>query len=170
MEHTSFMVDFFSTKQQIYCVNVPRLDKLRAVLSYLSKWKAGISRNEEFLSFKLWSDLQAMVLDITSLVNIKLKRLPGTTMKPAVLNHDVVENHFCQLRSANGQNENPTYLLTQATQNAVTFGQRTINSKCNTDSTVGNTFTELPKQSLFSQKNIKNVVKHQRFVLHYYKS
>ena len=149
------MVDFFSTKHLIYTVNDPRLEKLRGVLSYFSEWRAGISRSEEFLSSKLWFDLQAMILGIISLVNTKLKRFPGTTIKPAVLNQDVVENHFCQLRSANGQNENPTYLLTQATQNAVIFGQRTISSKCNTGTKVGNTFTELPKQNLFSQKKEK---------------
>ena len=81
--------------------------------------EAGISKSEEFLSSKLWFDLQAMILGIISLVSTKLKRFPGTTIKRAVLNQDVVENHFCQMQSANDQNENPTYLLTQATQNAV---------------------------------------------------
>ncbi len=59
-------------------------------------------------------------------MRIKLKRFPGSTIKPAILNQDVVENHFCQLRAANGQNENPTYWLTQATQNAIIFGDSTL--------------------------------------------
>ena len=95
-----------------------------------------------------------MILGIISLINIKLKRFPGTAIKPAVLNQDVVENHFCQLRSANGQNENPTYLLTQATQNSVIFGQQTISGKCNTGALVGNTFTELPKHSAKRNKEL----------------
>ena len=149
------MVDFFSTKNLIYTVNDSRLEKLRGVLSYFSEWRAGISRGEEFLSSKLWFDLQAMILGIISLVNTKLKRFPETTIKPAALNQDAVENHFCQLRSANGQKENRTCLLTQATQNAVIFGQRTISCKYNTGTKAGNTFTELPKQNLLSQKKEK---------------
>ena len=147
-----FSSSFSSTKHQLYDANDTRLQRLCSVLSYFSEWKTKISKNDEFLSSKLWFDLQAMILGTISLVRIKLKRFPGSTIKPAILNQDVVENHFCQLRAANGQNENPTYRLTQATQNAITFGQRTISSKCNTGAAVSSTFTDLPKEGLFSAK------------------
>lgn len=159
LEHTSFMVDFFSTKHQIYDANDTRLQKLRSILSYFSKWKSGCSNNDEFLSAKLWFDLQAMILGMISLVRIKLTRFPGSTIKPAILNQDVVENHFCQLRAANGQNENPSYLLTQGTQNAIIFGQRMLSKKCNTGATVNNSYTELPRERLFF---VKNKVKSQK--------
>ncbi len=68
------------------------------------------------------------------------------------MNQDVVENHFSHLRGANGQNENPTYLLATATQNSVIFGQSTISKKCNTGGSATNSFTELPKEKLFSKK------------------
>lgn len=86
-------------------------------------------------------------------------RYPGSVIKPAVLNQDIVENHFCQLRAANGQNENPTYLLTQGTQNSIVFGQRTISKKCNTGTAENDSFTELPKQKLFSAENKKGIQK-----------
>lgn len=153
MEHTSFIVDFFSSKNQIYDPNDTRLQKLHSILTYFSNWKSTCTKNDEFVSAKLWFDIQAMILGIISIVRIKLRRFPGSTIKPAILNQDVVENHFCQLRSANGQNENPSYLLTQGTQNAIIFGQRTLSKKCNTGTTVNDTFTDLPRQRLFSGKN-----------------
>ena len=55
-----------------------------------------------------------MVLGMISLVKITLSKYPGSMIKPAVVNQDVVENHFCQLKVANGQNDNPSYRLVQA--------------------------------------------------------
>ena len=152
LQHTSFMVEFFSSKQAIYDANDTRLQSLRSTLSYFSTWKASALKSDEFVSSKLWFDLQAMILGMISLVRVKLSKFPGSIIKPAVINQDVVENHFCQLRAANGQNENPTYLLTQATQNSIVFGQRTISKKCNTGTAENSSFTELPKDKLFSAK------------------
>ena len=153
LQHTSFMVEFFSSKQAIYDVNDIRLQSLQSTLSYFSQWKANVSKSNEFVSCKLWFDLQAMILGMISLVKVKLTKFPESIVKPAIINQDVVENHFCQLRAANGQNENPTYLLTQATQNSIIFGQRTISKKCNTGTLENSSFTELPKEKLFNAKN-----------------
>ena len=51
------------------------------------------------------------------------------------MNQDVVENHFCPLRAANGQNENPTYALAEAIQNSVIFGQSATSRKSDTGCT-----------------------------------
>ena len=153
LQHTSFMVEFFSTKQAIYDFNDTRLQSLRSTLAYFLKWKESVSKNDEFFSSKLWFDLQAMILGMISVVRVKLQRFPGSVIKPAILNQDIVENHFCQLRAVNGQNENPTYLLTQGTQNSIIFGQRFISQKCNTGTDANNSFAELPKDNLFSVKN-----------------
>ena len=69
------------------------------------------------------------------------------------MNKDVFENPFWHLRAANGQNKNPPYLMTQGTQNAIIFGQRTLSKKCNSGATVNNTYTELPRDRLFTAKN-----------------
>ena len=154
LKHTSFLVDFFSTKHQIYDPNDSRLQRLLSVLTFFSEWKSGVSCDKEFISSKLWFDLQSLILGTISLIQIKLTHFPGSTIKPAIINQDVVENHFCQLRAANGQNENPTYLLTQATQNAVIFGQSTTSTKCNTHgSSSKDCFTDLLRNKLFSTKN-----------------
>jgi hypothetical protein len=105
----------------------------------------GSDQRKEFVSSKLWFDLQSMILGFGAMVKTKLSRFPGTLIKPAIINQDVVENHFSQLRGANGQNENPTYQLAQGTQNSIIFGQTTLSKKCNTGGTTNNSFDGLPK-------------------------
>jgi len=65
------------------------------------------------------------------MVAIKLKAFPQSAIKPAIVNQDVVENHFCQVRACNGQNNNPTYRLQETAQNSIRFGQTTIGRKSN---------------------------------------
>ena len=114
LKHTSHMVELFSDKHAIYHINDTRLQNLHAALHFFSEWKEQSLQTRthvEFISDKLWFDLQSMILGFISLVGAKLARFPGTIRKPSIMNRDIVENHFSQLRAANGQNENPTYLL-----------------------------------------------------------
>jgi hypothetical protein len=76
-----------------------------------------------FVSDKLWFDLQSMCIGFKSLVSIKLQNFPNSVVKPAIVNQDCVENHFCQVRASYGQNNNPTFLQQQSVQNSVRFGQ-----------------------------------------------
>lgn len=136
-----------------------RLSKLLGVLRYFSNWKESVLAESEFISYKLWFDIQSMVLGFTSLVKIKLARFPGSFIKPAIVNQDVLENHFCQLRGANGQNDNPSYRLVQATQNSVIFGQTTVSRKCNTGYSKNTSFTNLPKHHIFGRKRTESKTK-----------
>ena len=61
------------------------------------------------------------------MVSYQLSKFPDAVVRPAIVNQDA----FSQLRGANVQNENPTYILTQSTQNAVIFGQSIISRKSN---------------------------------------
>ena len=114
-----------------------------------------MSAENEFISSKLWFDIQSMIFGFISIVKTKLNRFPGSLVKPAILNQDVLENHFSQLRGANGQNDNPSYQQVQATQNSVIFGQTTVSRKCNTGCTKNNSFVQLPKDKVF-EKSSKN--------------
>jgi hypothetical protein len=78
-------------------------------------------------------------------VQTKLSRFPGSTVKPAIANQDVVENHFSQLRSANGQNNNPTYQAVLGMQNSVILGQTSISKKSNTGIAKNTSFADFPK-------------------------
>ena len=147
------MVELFSDKQAVFHVKDNRILKLQQALQYFRNWKLNATTSKEFLSDKSWFDLQSMILGFISLVKSKLARFPGSFIKPAIINQDVVENHFCQLRGANGQNDNPTYQMVQGTQNSVIFGQTAISKKCNTGSTTKNvSFAGLPKEKLFSRR------------------
>ncbi|CAB3996459.1 Hypothetical predicted protein, partial [Paramuricea clavata] len=153
LTHTSVMVELFSDKYAIFHVKDNRILKLQRALQYFHNWKLNAITSKEFLSYKSWFDLQSMILGFISLVKSKLARFPGSCIKPAIVNQDVVQNHFCQLRGANGQNDNPTYQMVQGTQNSVIFGQTTISKKCNTGTTTKNvSFTGLPKEKLFSRR------------------
>ena len=65
------------------------------------------------------------------MVAVKLRIFPQSVVKPAIVNQDCVENHFCQVRACNGQNNNPTYYQQQSTQNSIRFGQSAISRKSN---------------------------------------
>lgn len=72
-----------------------------------------------------------MIFGFQALVSIKLKEYPQAVIKPAIINQDLVENHFCQIRACNGQNNNPTWRLQESAQNTVRYGQTTISRKSN---------------------------------------
>jgi hypothetical protein len=152
LKHTSSMVELFSDKHAIYDVNDARLKDLETALRFFSDWKQQVTKGNQFFSEKLWFDLQSMIHGFTSIVQTKLSRFPGSTIKPAIANQDVVENHFSQLRSANGQNDNPTYQAVQGTQNSIIFGQTSISKKSNTGVAKNTSFADLPKQHLFSSR------------------
>lgn len=83
--------------------------------------------NKKFISSKLWFDLKSMCLGFQSLVHYKLVKHPSSVIKPAIVNQDCAENHFCQIRSCNGQNDNRTFLQQQSSQNSIQVGQTTVN-------------------------------------------
>ena len=146
------IVELFSDKHAISHVKDIRLLKLQRALQYFAEWKSSTSSPKEFLSEKTWFDLQSMVFGFISMVKSKFAHFPGSLIKPAIVNQDVVENHFSQLRGANGQNDNPTYQTVQGTQNSVILGQTTISKKCNTGNTKNDSFSGLPKDHLFSRR------------------
>ena len=49
-----------------------------------------------------------MCIGFMSMITVKLTKFPQSLIKPAICNQDGVENHFCQVRAYNGQNNNPT--------------------------------------------------------------
>lgn len=97
----------------------------------MSEWKESCKDAKHFISWKLWFDLQSMVHGFKAIVNIKLAAFPNSVIKAWITNQDVVENHFCNVRACDGQNNNPTYKLQASTQNSIHIGQTTVSTKCN---------------------------------------
>ena len=135
LENTSAIVSLFNDKLYINSTRDERLLKLQKFYKIMVDWLAqsGTAKNM-FISQKIWFDLQSMCLGIKSLVSFKLKRFPNAVIKPAITNQDCIQNHFCQVRSCNGQNNNPTYLQQQWTQNSIRMGQAIISQKSNAGS------------------------------------
>ncbi|KAM7437563.1 hypothetical protein ABFA07_012832 [Porites harrisoni] len=130
--HTSKLVNLFNDKLVIRSNSDPRLGQLNQFHKYMNDWRSESSENNnQFVSSKLWFDLQSMCLGFGSMVAVKQAQFPQSIIKPAIINQDGVENHFCQVRSCNGQNNNPTYLQQESTQNSIRFGQTTISPKSN---------------------------------------
>lgn len=101
---------------------------------FLNQWKAEVDTNQtpnKLISNKLWFDHQSMILGFHSIISIKLQTFPNAIIKPAIVNQDCCENHFCQVRACNGQNKNPSYHLQESAQNSIRYGQTTISRKSN---------------------------------------
>lgn len=133
LHHTTQAIQLFSDRQTIKSIKDDRLEDLYKFLIFLQEWKreAGDESAKKFLTNKLFFDLQSMILGFLSIVSIKLKKFPQAPIKPAIVNQDCVENHFCQVRACNGQNNNPTYRLQESAQNSIRYGQTTISKKSN---------------------------------------
>lgn len=121
--HSSKMIQLFNDKLAISSLNDKRLQELSSLLNFLSQWKTSASGRDgkKFISEKLYFDLHAT----------KLKAFKNATIKPSIINQDIVENHFCQVRSCNGQNNNPTWRLQETCQSSIRHGQATISCKSN---------------------------------------
>ena len=126
-------MQLFNDRETIESLDDYRLKALQDFLSFLNQWKAeaGSEASKKFLTNKLWFDLQSMILGFLSIIAVKLKKFPQAVIKPAIINQDCVENHFCQVRACNGQNNHPTYRLQESTQNSIRYGQTTISRKSN---------------------------------------
>ncbi|CAB3976767.1 Hypothetical predicted protein [Paramuricea clavata] len=132
LEHTSSMISLFNDKLYINSVYDERLTKLQQLYNMMADWYIQCKESKNlFVSDKLWFDLQSMCIGFKSLVAFKLSKFPNSVIKPAIVNQDCVENHFCQVRACNGQNNNPTYLQQQSIQNSIRFGQTLISKKSN---------------------------------------
>ena len=133
LKHTSKVIELFHDKHVIHSVDNCRLHDLTRFYQFLTRWHdATNSESGQFISQKLWFDLKSMIFGFHSIVHTKLNEYPHSVIKPAIVNQDVVEGHFCQVRACNGQNNHPTWRLQEAAQNTIRYGQTTISRKSNT--------------------------------------
>ena len=63
LKHTSTMVELLSEKRVIYDVDDSRLQALLATLLFFSTWKEETTKEDQFISLKLWFDIQSMIHD-----------------------------------------------------------------------------------------------------------
>ena len=107
LSHTTKLVDLFNDKLAIKSNSDPRLIGLDQFYKFMSNWRnETLESNDQFVLSKLWFDLQSMCLGFGSMVAVKQAQFPSSVITPALVNQDGVENHFCQVRSCNGQSKN----------------------------------------------------------------
>ena len=95
LEHTSNFVRLFNDNLEIRSTDDPRMRELDDFLRFIRNWKASCNTDKEFISSKLFFDLQCNILGLKALVDFKLHKFPGKSIKLAIVNQDAVENHFC---------------------------------------------------------------------------
>lgn len=156
LQHTSEIVSLFNDRLYINSSEDLRLHKLNKFYNWMCHWANETEgSSKSFISSKLWFDLQSMCLGFQSLVHYKMTRFPVTVIKPAIVNQDCVENHFCQIRSCNGQNDNPTFLQQQSTQNSIRLGQTTISTKSNASCNSTNVYIRPSIEGMNGKKTLK---------------
>lgn len=144
LQHTSELVSLFNDKLYIRSTEDSRLHKLNQFYNSISHWGAATEQKRNlFISTKLHFDLESMCLGFQAMVQYKLSKVPNAVMKPAIVNQDCVEYHFCQVHSCNGKNDNPTFLQQQSTQNSIQLGQTTVSPKSNASCNSSTTDTRL---------------------------
>ena len=123
LQHTSEIVSLFRDRLYINSSDDLRLHKLNKFYNWMCHWANETEGNSKsFISSKSWFDLQSMYLGFQSVVHYKMTRFPSTVIKPVIVTQDCMENHFCQIHSCNGQNDNPTFLQQRSTQNSFRLG------------------------------------------------
>ncbi|XP_070556446.1 uncharacterized protein [Ptychodera flava] len=131
LKHTSkFVATFNDVKNPIRDMADQRLEHNTRFLNFLDEWHDS-GEQRHFISQKLYFDMQSLILGFQQMCQYKLKLFPGSSIMPGIVNQDVVENIFCQVRSHNGQNNNPTYDRYRKSQNTIIHGQHAISKKGN---------------------------------------
>ncbi len=131
-----------------------KISKCKEFMEYLREWKKNAAESKHFLSDQLWFDLRSMTYGLEQMVKIKVSRFPNAVIKPVIINQDVLENIFCQVRGFNAQNDHPNYALYMSTINTVNITQSSVSKKGNTSDSSDMPEAELPNPHPF--KKIKH--------------
>ena len=78
LSHTTKLVDLFNDKLAIKSNSDPRLIGLDQFYKFISDWRnESLESNDQFVSSKLWFDLQSMCLGFRSMVVVKQAQFPS---------------------------------------------------------------------------------------------
>lgn len=128
LEKTAAIIGFFKGSARIASVYDERLLSLQQVLDWFQKWHSTVPKQKlqkQFLSHQTYFDLQSALIGFKQIVYIITTRFPHAQLQPSTYNTDVVENIFCQQRSLNGTNDNPTCLQYRHGLNSILLGHAT---------------------------------------------
>ncbi len=95
-----------------------------------------------------------MVYGLEQMVIIKKRKFPSCVIKPVIINQDVLENIFCQVRGFNAQNDHPNYSLYMGTINTVNITQTSVSKKGNTGGSSDMPNAEIPNPHPFKKMKL----------------
>ena len=112
LEHTSFLVTFFSNcNQKISTPNDLRIKELMSTLQFFHTWEDQFESPKEkvkhLITKETRQDIDSCIYGFVSLLTVVEKL--NLAILPGYINSDLIENWFCQHRGLrNGFNQNPT--------------------------------------------------------------
>lgn len=129
--HSSAMIEIFLDTKSLDDINDDRIIQLRRAKQYFSQF-CGTDPRHSFTSQTTY-DIQCTLGGLVELFQTVCEA--GMSAVPAYINSDVVENHFCMVRSLfNGPSDHPNYYTYKSLQNAVILTQPTgLSRKRNSD-------------------------------------
>ena len=114
------MVDIFLDRRPISAMNDSRVKDLAKAEKYFMQFKDKDPKK----SFTSQTSFDTICTLSATLELLKIATSQHISVVPGFLNSDVVENHFCLVRSLfNGANENPSYFHYKGLQNSAMLTQ-----------------------------------------------
>lgn len=139
VSQTATFIQIFRDVRPVKNTNDDRLNSLSQICKWFSDWKTSVEQSNHknkyarIMSLQCHEDIQACGIGFIQLCKIVEDKFKSAVyICPALINSDVVENHFNQQRSTyNGANTNPNILQYSKTQNSIMLGQTNISRKGN---------------------------------------
>lgn len=132
LKNTSVLIDVFRDRRTVNESNDIRLQKLHSVQQWFLNWEKKVQSQKSLMSSQCHEDIQSSIIGFLEICDFMIKKHPGTSIIPAMINSDAIENNFCQHRGKfNGLNTNPTALQYRRNINGVILGQSAVSKKSN---------------------------------------
>lgn len=134
LEKTSSLIEIFRSFKPVLSIDDERIQQLHEINEWFKSWEQSAGSDSKALfSFQCHEDIHACIIGFRSLCYKVLEKKSVIHITPALINSDIVENTFNQMRSTyNGANSNPNALQYGRTLNSIILGQKTISQKGNT--------------------------------------
>ena len=106
LQQTSILVNIFRDRRPMTDPSDPRIQQLHGVFGWFKQWEIDIhtkyhtpaARNRRLLSAETREDLDSCINGFCAMLKVRAKLSPGSSVVPARMNSDVLENTFCQQR------------------------------------------------------------------------
>lgn len=145
LRQTSKLIEMFRGMRPVRSTDDERLHDLQGINDWFLTWESTVNTNKELsskeksaqlMSYQCHEDIHACLIGFLKLCGIILKKGTTVFITPALINSDVIENTFNQMRSTyNGANSNPNALQYRRTLNSIVLGQKSVSMKANAGKT-----------------------------------